>query len=259
MKNGPPDEGEGKERVALFLTCLVDLMRPDIAEAAEKLLKVGGCQVVVPRRQTCCGQPNFNGGDRAGARRLAKATIKALAGFEHVVVPSGSCAAMISRHYPELFEDDEPWLRRANDLAGRTFELTGYLVQHGLFPGGRMDRVSLSYHDSCSGLRELGIKVQPRDLLERVEGAQLRELEEPEVCCGFGGTFCVKYPRISERMAENKAADTLRAGSDYLVMGDLGCLLHLEGVMHRQSAGIELRHIAEILADSLEQGESREG
>ncbi|MDX1580525.1 MAG: (Fe-S)-binding protein [Alphaproteobacteria bacterium] len=259
MMNEPPDDRAQEGRVALFLTCLVELMRPDIGQAARKLLEAGGCDVVIPRRQTCCGQPNFNGGDRNGARRLAKSTIKALAGFDHVVVPSGSCAAMISRHYPELFADDDRWRARAHELAGRTVELTSFLNQNNLFAGGKLDAATLSYHDSCSGLRELGIKHQPRALLSRIEGVEVKELEEPEVCCGFGGTFCVKYPQISERMADNKAADTAEAGGDYLVMGDLGCLLHLEGVMHRKDADVELRHIAEILADSLAKETRHEG
>lgn len=238
-----------KPRVALFVTCLVDLFRPSVGFAAVKLLEDAGCRIEVPTAQTCCGQPAFNSGDRRTMEALARGLIKTFAGYDYVVAPSGSCAGMLRTHLPELF-DDEPEMRaRAAELAGRCYELVSFLVD---IMGVREVDARLSavatYHDSCSGLRELKIKRQPRQLLASVEGLTLAEMAESEVCCGFGGTFCVKYPEISTRMVSNKAADIARTGAELVLAGDLGCLLNIAGRLKRQGSAIEVRHVAEVLA-----------
>jgi len=238
-------------RVALFVTCLVELYRPAIAEAARQLVAATGAQVVIPKDQTCCGQPVYNAGDRRDARRIAKHTIKTLEAFEEVVVPSGSCAAMIVRHYPDLLEGETHWQPRADSLAAKTWELTDYLSRQDHSSEttpehGAMGR--LTFHDGCSGLRELGVKAQPRKLLGRATGQRLAEMAEAERCCGFGGLFCVKYDAISETMGTRKLDSAERCGAETLVAGELGCLLHLAGLARRQGRALHCRHVAEILA-----------
>jgi len=238
-----------KPRVALFVTCLVDLYRPTVGFAAVKLIEDAGCEVVVPRGQTCCGQPAYNSGDRAKAKDLARQTIRVLEGFDHVVVPSGSCGGMIAHHYPELFADDPDWGPRAQALKHRTHELVQFLVDVRGMKGveARYDG-TVTYHDSCSGLRELGVKEQPRRLLRSVAGLELTELPGAEVCCGFGGTFCIKYPEISDRMVSDKAADVEATGAGTLLAGDMGCLLNMAGKLTRRGARVKVRHVAEVLA-----------
>jgi L-lactate dehydrogenase complex protein LldE len=235
-------------RVALFVTCLVDLFRPSVGFAAVRLIERAGYAVEVPV-QTCCGQPGFNSGDRANARRLAEAVIGAFEGFDHVVVPSGSCAGMIRVHYPELFAADRVWQPRARALAARTHELVAFLADVAGVedPGAAFDG-TVTYHDACSGLRELGVHDQPRRLLARVHGLSLSEMTHPEVCCGFGGTFCVKYPGISTRMVADKIADAAATGAGTLLAGDLGCLLNMAGRLAREGRPMKARHVAEVLA-----------
>lgn len=242
----------GKGRVALFVTCLVDVMRPNVGFAAARLIEAAGFSVAVPA-QACCGQPMLNAGDRRGAARAARAMLDAFQGFDFVVVPSGSCAGTVIAHYPALFEPGSPDRRRADDLAGRCRELTQFLVEQG--GGVRPPRRSakVTYHDSCSGLRELGIKQGPRRLLEAVDGVELTEMDGAETCCGFGGVFCVKYPDISGRIAADKCADIAATGAEAVVMGDVGCLLNIEGALHRQGKDIKAWHIAELLAGLIEE------
>ena len=235
-------------RVALFVTCLVDLMRPSVGFAAVDLVEHAGFEVVVPEGQTCCGQPNYNSGDRQGARDLALRTIGILEPYERVVVPSGSCAGMIKEHYPVLFEDDPATHERAKALAAKTSELVTFLHENGGRPLEGAGAARVTYHDSCAGLRELGIHDQPRALLTQIPGLELVEMEEPEVCCGFGGTFCVKYPDISGRMVENKTADIAATGANIVAMGDVGCLLNVEGRLHREGSPVRTCHVAELLA-----------
>jgi L-lactate dehydrogenase complex protein LldE len=236
-------------RVALFVTCLVDLFRPSVAFAAVKLLEQAGCRVEVPARQTCCGQPAFNSGDRRGTEAIARGLIRELAGFDYVVAPSGSCAGMLRLHLPELFDDDPATKERAAELAGRCHELVSFLVDvMGVREVAARLEATVTYHDSCSGLRELKVKRQPRELLAGVEGLSLLEMEESEVCCGFGGTFCVKYPEISTRMVSNKAEHIEATGAELLLAGDLGCLLNMAGRLKRMGSGVQARHIAEVLA-----------
>jgi L-lactate dehydrogenase complex protein LldE len=236
------------ERVGLFVTCLVDLFRPSVGFAAVKLLEAAGFAVSVPKTQTCCGQPAYNSGDRGSARAIARRVIDAFAGFDHVVAPSGSCAGMIKVHYPALFDDDPVMQEGARRLASRTHELTSFLARA---PGTRIearyDGVA-TYHDACSGLRELQVKDEPRRLLAAVAGLSLKEMAAPEVCCGFGGTFCVKYPAISNRMVSDKAADIEATGADTVLAGDMGCLLNMAGKLTRRGARVRVRHVAEVLA-----------
>jgi L-lactate dehydrogenase complex protein LldE len=240
---------QAKPRVGLFVTCLVDLMRPSIGFAAVKLLEQAGCEVEAPRAQTCCGQPAYNSGDRKDTEALARQTIAAFEGFDFVVVPSGSCGAMIKDHYPALFEKDPQWRARAEALSAKTFELISFLVdQRGMAGVEAKLSAKATYHDSCSGLRELGVKAQPRKLLASVEGLELREMKEPEVCCGFGGTFCVKYPDISNRIVSQKSQDIAESGAELLLAGDLGCLMNMAGKLKREGSKVQARHVAEVLA-----------
>ena len=236
-------------RVALFVTCLVDLFRPSVGFAAVKLLQQAGCRIEVPLRQTCCGQPAFNSGDRRGAEAIARGVIEAFAGFDHVVAPSGSCAGMLRLHLPELFDDDPETKERAVELAGRCHELVSFLVDvMGVRDVQAQLAATVTYHDSCSGLRELEVKRQPRQLLASIEGLSLREMEDSEVCCGFGGTFCVKYPEISTRMVSNKAEHVEATGAELLLAGDMGCLLNMAGRLKRLGSAVQARHVAEVLA-----------
>ncbi|HJQ56389.1 MAG TPA: (Fe-S)-binding protein [Vineibacter sp.] len=247
----PP--GRGKT-VGLFVTCLVDMFRPSVGFAAVKLLEDTGCRVVVPAMQTCCGQPAYNSGDRADARAVAAQVIDVFERFDYVVVPSGSCGGMIAHHYPALFDDDPAMRTRAEALSGRTHELMSFLVD--VLGVRRIEArcgATATYHDSCSGLRELGVKAQPRALLAGVEGLTLVEMANAEVCCGFGGTFCVKYPDISNAMLGDKLRDIAAAGADTLLAGDLGCLMNMAGKLQRQGRHVRVRHVAEVLAGMAEQ------
>jgi len=235
-------------RVGLFATCLVDLFRPSVGLAAAKLLEEAGCVVEAPGAQTCCGQPAYNSGDRKTTSAIARQVVDLFEGYDYVVAPSGSCAGMLRIHYPALLAEDPAYAARAVAFAGKCHELVGFLVdvlkQDGVaarFAG------SVTYHDSCSGLRELAIKRQPRRLLAST-GAALRELPGAEICCGFGGTFCIKYPEISDRMVSEKAADIEATGADLLLAGDLGCLLNMAGKLKRRGAKVKSRHVAEVLA-----------
>jgi L-lactate dehydrogenase complex protein LldE len=237
-------------RVALFVTCLVDLFRPSVGFAAVKLLEDAGCVVEVPEAQSCCGQPGYNSGDRAAAQAIARQVIATFGQYDYVVVPSGSCGGMIKTHYPALFADEPGMAEQAKALAARTHELVSFLAdvlkqEHvaARYAG------TVTYHDACSGLRELGVKDQPRRLLQSVAGLTLREMANPDVCCGFGGTFCVKYPEISDKMVSDKAADIAATGADTLLCGDMGCLLNMAGKLARLGKPIVARHVAEVLAD----------
>ena len=241
-------------RIGLFATCLVDLFRPSVGFSAVKLLEEAGCRVEVPMAQTCCGQPAYNSGDRADARDLARQVITVFEGFDYVVAPSGSCAAMLKVHYPELFEGDAVWKKRAEAFAEKVFELVSFLVDI-----RKLERVSarldgsVTYHDSCSGLRELGIAAQPRALLGSVEGLALKEMKDSDVCCGFGGTFCVKYSDISNAIVSKKMANIDASGADLLLGGDLGCLMNMAGKLKREGSSVAVRHVAEVLAGMTEQ------
>jgi L-lactate dehydrogenase complex protein LldE len=236
------------ERVALFVTCLVDLIRPSVGFAAVKLLEDAGLEVEVPV-QACCGQPAYNSGDRRTAREIAEQVIDAFAPYRHVVVPSGSCAGMLKVHYPRLFRDDPNRLREAEAFAAKTYELVSFLVDVlGIASVPARYAGKVTYHDGCSGLRELGVKAQPRKLLASVGGLELEEMPDADVCCGFGGTFCVKYRAISNVIVDKKAENVVASGADTLLAGDLGCLMNIAGKLQRQGKPIAVRHVAEVLA-----------
>ena len=237
-------------RVALFITCLVDLMRPEIAESSVTLLESAGCTVEVPMTQTCCGQPGFNSGDTASARELARKFLAEFEGFEYVVVPSGSCGGMIRHHYPTLFADDPDLRRRIDDLSARTWELTAFLhdvIKLKQLPG-RFDG-AVTYHDSCSGLRELGVQAQPRALLALNPSIRLTEMKDARACCGFGGTFSVKYGDISSAIVDEKIDRIRASGAPCVVLGDLGCTLNIEGRLRRTGdTTTRVLHVAQVLA-----------
>ena len=237
-------------RVGLFVTCLVDMMRPSIGMAALRLLEGAGYDVVVPETQTCCGQPGYNSGDRRSARALAEKVLEEFERCDYVVAPSGSCSGMIRTHYPDLFRDEPVLAARIERLTAKTYELTDFLVNV-----AKIDRVpgafdgSVTYHDSCSGLRELGVKSQPRKLLAMVPGLVLKEMKDNETCCGFGGTFAVKMDAISARMVEDKCRNIEANGASAVVLGDLGCMLNIEGRLRKRGdASTQVLHIAELLA-----------
>lgn len=246
-----PSSGRGtkRPRVGLFVTCLVDLFRPTIGFAAIKLIEQAGCSVEVPRAQTCCGQPAYNAGDRADARALALATIEAFEAYDYVVAPSGSCAGMLKVHYTELLADEPETARRAEAFADKVHELVSFLVDvRGLKKVSAHFPSTVTYHDACAGLREMGVKDQPRHLLASVEGLTLKEMEDAEVCCGFGGTFCIKYPEISNAIVEKKTVNIAASKAGCLLAGDLGCLMNMAGKLSREGATLEVRHVAEVLA-----------
>lgn len=236
--------------VALFVTCLVDFFRPSVGFASVKLLEAAGCKVHVPITQTCCGQPAYNGGDRKDAIAIAQQVLDAFEDYEYVVVPSGSCAGMIRKHYPTLFSGDIKLTTRAEALSARTYELVTFL--HDIC-GMRSVKAEydgvVTYHDSCSSLRELGIREQPRSLLTSVDGLKLIELDDAEVCCGFGGAFSVKYSDISIEIVGRKVKSVSETGADTVIGGDLGCLINIAGRLKREGIVMRVRHVAELLAD----------
>lgn len=239
---------KSQPRVGLFVTCLVDIIRPSVGFAAVKLLEDAGCKVVVPG-QTCCGQPAYNAGDRLTAKRLARQAIDAFEDCDYVVAPSGSCGGMLIKHYPSLFAGEPDLAQRAERFAEKSHELISFLVDVMC-----VDRVearyegTVAYHDSCAGLRELGIKAQPRRLLAGVEGLTLVELSGAEICCGFGGLFATKYGELSNAIVSKKADDIKSAQADTVLAGDLGCLMNMAGRLQREGSPIKARHVAEILA-----------
>lgn len=249
MSTLPP--GGGARQAALFVTCLIDLFRPSAGFAAVKLLEEAGCAVAVPPTQTCCGQPAYNSGDRKTTKEIAQQVIAAFEPYSYIVVPSGSCAGMLCKHYPELFDPEtEPsWHARATAFAARVFELTAFLSDVlAIDFSGRAYPRRVTYHDSCSSFREMGVAAQPRKLLQSLDGIEFVEMSDREVCCGFGGTFSVKYPDISNAMVSQKADRTVETKAEVLTGADLGCLMNIAGKLARQGKLVEVRHIAEILA-----------
>jgi L-lactate dehydrogenase complex protein LldE len=235
--------------VQLLITCILDTLYPETGEAVVRVLERAGVQVQLPRGQTCCGQPAFNAGLRADARRMAMHTIEV---FEKapgdVVVPSGSCAGMIRHQYTELFAGDAEWLPRAQALAARTYELSEYLVDIlGVTDLGASYPGKITYHSSCHLLRELGVDRQPRALLAAVQDAEMVELPGRQECCGFGGVFSVEHPQISAAMAARKIANIESTGAEVVVVCDAGCIANIDGALHRQGKTQHAVHIAEIL------------
>lgn len=235
-------------RASLFVTCLVDLLYPEVGEASVALLEDLGVEVDFPKAQTCCGQPAFNSGFEEDARRVASGLLDAMESAEAVVSPSGSCTAMVRSHYQHLFHGTkDEW--RAEALAAKTFELTEFVVD---VLG--VDRLTgrwegrVTYHDSCHGLRELGLTGQGRGLLGGIEGLEVVEMARPEMCCGFGGTFSVRLPEVATAMADDKIAQSEKTGADVIVSGDSGCLMHLAGRLSRTGSRLRPMHVATLLA-----------
>jgi L-lactate dehydrogenase complex protein LldE len=250
---GSDREGRRVQRdVALFVTCLADLFRPSVAFDAITLLERAGCRVTVPQQQTCCGQPGYNSCALEQSVPLARQLIEQFEPYDYVVAPSGSCTGMICQHYPDLLTGE--WRDRALALSAKTFELTTFLTDVAPLPPVRTSVTlpPVTYHDSCAGLRELDIRAQPRQLLATQCGVEVRELEQTDVCCGFGGTFCAKMPELSAKMAGDKLDNAVATGAEILAGGDLGCLLNLAGRARRLGKDIEIRHIAELLAGDLQ-------
>lgn len=237
-------------KIGFLITCLVDLMRPEIGMSAVKLLEAAGCTVEVPMQQTCCGQPGFNSGDTDAARSLARKFLEEFERYDYVVAPSGSCGGMVRKHYPELFKEDPDIRNRIEALASRTYELTSFLhdvLKIESLPGEFDGEVT--YHDSCSGLRELGVQAQPRALMALNPKIKLTEMRDARACCGFGGTFAVKYGEVSAAIVDEKLGNIAASGARCVVLGDLGCMLNIEGRLRRQGdESTRVLHIAQVLA-----------
>jgi L-lactate dehydrogenase complex protein LldE len=238
-----------RPRVALFITCLADQFYPQVGEAATRVLRRLGCTVTFNPAQTCCGQPAFNTGYRDEARSVAARVLEIFENADYVVAPSGSCTSMVRVFYPELFEHEPERRRQAERLRERFFEFSEFLVKvldaedvGASFPH------HVTYHDACHLLRELGVESEPRRLLRAVRGLEFVELNDHQLCCGFGGTFSVKFPEVSVAMAEDKIRAATAAGAEYLVANDSGCLMHLAGFIHRRGLPLRTLHLAEVLA-----------
>jgi L-lactate dehydrogenase complex protein LldE len=235
-------------RVMLMRTCLSDMVAPSVAGAARTVLERAGIAVAVPRGQTCCGQPAWSSGHPDEARPVARSTLKAFRGADVVVVPSGSCAAMVVHAYPELFAG-QPEEEAARALAAKTVEFSQFVARHGLAPAAARAGRSVTYHDSCHMLRVLGERESPRACLDAMEGVELREMADTATCCGFGGTFSLNFPEVSGRLGEQKAENAAATGADELVACDVSCLLHIAGRAHRLGIPLKVRHLAELMAD----------
>ena len=241
-------------RVGLLVTCLVDVMRPEIGFSTVKLLEAAGCEVVVPEGQTCCGQPAYSGGNKVAARELAEKFLDEFEGFDYIVIPSGSCGGTIKTHYDDILAGEPALLERLASVKSRVYELTDFLVNVVKLeklpaPAAGSFKGTVTYHDSCSGLRELGVQRQPRELLAKREGVELKEMDQARVCCGFGGTFAVKYGDISTAIVDDKCANIHASGADAVVLGDLGCMLNIEGRLRRTGDNkTRVLHVAQVLS-----------
>lgn len=238
-------------KVGLFVTCLVDSMRPSIGFAALELLESAGFEVAVPEGQTCCGQPAWNSGDSLNTQKLARKWLDEFEAFDYVVIPSGSCAGMVVAHYQQVFKNDPDLKKRAAVLASKTFELTDFLVNVAGLDSVAINSQacvsSVTYHDSCSGLRELNVQTQPRQLIQKLESVTLKEMNDSRQCCGFGGTFSVKYGEVSTAICDDKCENIQATQAQAVVLGDLGCMLNIQGRMSRLGHNTQVLHIAELL------------
>ena len=239
----------GRQKATLFIQCLVDVMYPEVGVAMLKIFDKLGIPVDCPTDQTCCGQPAFNAGYRQQAKVAARRFIEIFENKEVIVCPSGSCVAMVRHHYPQLFDGEPRWQQRAEAVAAKTYELSQYLVDVlGIDELGARYSGKLTYHDSCHALRTLGIRQQPRQLIAKVAGAELVEMNESERCCGFGGSFAVKYPDISTAMVADKVDQIIATGADAVVGIDISCLMNIQGLLSRRKSPVKSVHIAELLA-----------
>lgn len=235
-------------KIGFFVTCLVDTMRPSIAFASIKLLESAGCEVDVPSAQVCCGQPAFNNGDIETTTNIARQLIETFEHYDFLVAPSASCLGMIKVHYLELFKDEPVYLEKAEKLSHKSYEILTFLHEVLNIEISAQFDSTVTYHDSCSGLRELGIKSQPRELLNKVKGLTLNEMNDTDICCGFGGTFCVKYPEISTSLVNDKIENIRAVDADVVLAGDLGCLMNIAGRSQRDGKPLRCYHTVEVLA-----------
>jgi len=256
MNDSARTESPPKVKASLFITCILDQLFPQVGESVVRVLRHLGVEVDFPMEQTCCGQPAFNSGYNREARALAARFLRTFQDSQYIVVPSGSCTSMIRVFYPDLFHDDRELHQKAVALGQRTYEFSQFLVKVlGLTDVGAAYSGRVTYHPSCHQLRELRVVQEPRDLLGAVKGLELVPLEQAETCCGFGGTFSVKYPHISEAMLEDKVANVLKSGAQALVACDMSCLMHIKGALARRKADVEVLHLAQLL----DRGLSRQG
>lgn len=245
----PPSTTGKSPTAALFIPCLVDSTYPEVGEAMVDLLRRLGVRPVYPDGQTCCGQPSFNAGYRSEARAAARRFVEVFEGYGTIVCPSGSCVTMVRHHYGQLFEQDPAWVDRARRVARRTFELSEYLVDIlEVVDVGAVFKGRVTYHDSCHLFHSLGVGEQPRRLIRSVAGTEFVEMPDADQCCGFGGVFSVKYPDISAALLEDKVANIVRTGADTVVGCDIGCLMNIEGMLHRKNIPVRAMHIAQLLA-----------
>ena len=235
-------------QASLFVTCIIDQLYPQVGVSVVRVLRKVGVKVDFPQDQTCCGQPLYNSGFTRQARRLARRVIESFQSSEYIVVPSGSCAAMMRVFYLDLFEDDPHWLQQARQLASRVYEFSEFLVNvRSVEDVGAARTGTATYHPSCHLLRELEVREAPQKLLGKVAGLELADLPRQETCCGFGGTFSVKYPHISQDMVADKVSNVVSTGADTLVSCDMGCLMNIGGALSRQGYDIKIRHLAQVL------------
>ncbi len=237
------------KKVTLFIQCLVDTMYPEVADAMVTVLERIGLAVECPTEQTCCGQPAFNAGHQQVARSAARKFIELFEGAEIIVSPSGSCVNMVRNHYPELFQDDPAILSRAQNVAAKTFEFTEFLVDVMQVDSvGARFSGTVTYHASCHLNRFLGVDLQPRKLLAQISDMTLVEMRDADRCCGFGGTFAVKYSEISEAILEEKITNIIDTGAEVVTGCDMGCLMNIQGMLSRRNASVQVMHIAQLLA-----------
>ena len=241
---------EKKQRIRLFISCLVDNFFPQVGEAMLKVLSGMGLEVKFPQNQTCCGQPAFNSGHRKETEKVASHFLDVFGdGDEAIVCPSGSCVSMVKHYYPELFRNDPEKLSRVEKISSNIYEFSEFVFQ-------RKETLSLNsayrgrvtFHDSCHALRELGINSQPRELIKSLNGVELVEMEMADACCGFGGTFSIKYPEVSKSMLQEKTDSILDSGADAVVSTDMGCLMNIKGLISRKKMPVKVLHLAELIA-----------
>ncbi|MCZ8513496.1 (Fe-S)-binding protein [Paenibacillus filicis] len=243
-------------RVSLFITCLADLMYPEVGESVVRLLNRYGCEVDFPELQTCCGQPAYNSGYQDEAREVARNLIRAFEHSEYVVSPSGSCTGMVHHYYPQLFENEPEWKANAERLIEKTYEFSQFLVNVlGIKDLGAVFPEKITYHPSCHAMRLLGVKEEPGQLLSHVEGLELVELPKKEDCCGFGGTFAVKMADMSEAMVCEKAANVCATNARVLVGTDMGCLMNIGGRLNKENKPVRVMHLAQLLEEGVKNGE----
>ena len=236
-------------RVSLFVTCMVDQLFPQVGMAMVQVLEHLGYQIDFPENQTCCGQPAFNSGYRAEARTVARHFLDTFESSDAIVAPSGSCTSMVKHHFAELFHKEPETLARLHALEQRVWEFSTFLTEVARVEdvGARLDDIA-TFHDGCHALRELGVRSAPRRLLSNVRGLELREMSPPEECCGFGGTFSVKFAELSGAMGQTKVEAILRTGARTVVSLDPSCLMQIQGVLSRAGSSIRTMHLAEVLA-----------